>query len=41
MSRLGRRRCIYGFGFGNLKERYHLDDLSMDGKIILIWICNK
>jgi len=24
--------------FGNLKERYHLEDLDVDGNIILEWI---
>ena len=34
----GKERCIHGFGFGNLKERYHLEDLDVDGEIILEWI---
>jgi hypothetical protein len=38
---MGRRKCMHSFGFGNLKERYNLDNLSMDGKIILICICSK
>ena len=38
---MGRRKCIHNFGFGYLKERYNLDKLSMDGKIILICICSK
>jgi len=25
------------FGGGNLKERHHLEDLSVDGRIILEW----
>jgi hypothetical protein len=27
-----------GFWWGNLQERVHLEDLSIDGKTILIWI---
>jgi len=29
-----RRMCIHGFGV----ERYHLEDIDVDGKIILEWI---
>ena len=28
-------RCIQGFGGGNLKERDYLEDLHVDGGIIL------
>jgi len=31
-------RCIQGFGGGYLMERYHLEDLGVDGWIILKWI---
>ena len=27
-----------GFGWGNLKEREHLKDAGVDGRIILKWI---
>jgi len=30
-----------GFWCGNLRERNHLDDLEVDGKIILRWIFKK
>jgi hypothetical protein len=30
-----------GFRWGYLKERYHLDVIVMDGKIILKWILKK
>ena len=38
----GNVRCIQGFGEGNLgKERDHLEDLSVDLRIILKWILKK
>jgi len=32
---VARRKCIQGFDGGNLKERDHLEDLAVDGRIIL------
>jgi len=32
---------LYGFGEGNMKERDHLGDPSVDGRIILRWIFRK
>jgi hypothetical protein len=29
------------FWWGDLRERYHLEDIGVDGRIILIWILNK
>jgi hypothetical protein len=37
----GEERCIYGFGGGNLRERDHLGDQGVDGKIILKWVFTK
>jgi len=37
----GRREMHTGFWWGNLKERYHLEDLGIDRRIILKWILNK
>jgi hypothetical protein len=30
-----------GFGWGNLRERDHLEDSVVDGRIILKWIFRK
>jgi hypothetical protein len=30
-----------GVWWGNLRERDHLEDLEVDGRIILIWLCKK
>jgi hypothetical protein len=32
---LGEEKRIQGFGRENLKESYHLEDLGIDGRIIL------
>ena len=36
----GKQRCIRGL-CGNLRERDHLGDTSVDGRIILRWIFRK
>jgi hypothetical protein len=41
VSRLGRGRACTEFWWGNLRERDHWGDPSVDGKIILRWIFNK
>jgi len=35
---MGERRGVYRFWCGNLKERGHLQDPGVDGRIILRWI---
>jgi hypothetical protein len=35
---VGEERCLQGFGGGKLMERDHLEDLSVDGRILLRWI---
>jgi hypothetical protein len=37
----GQQRCIQGFGGGNIRERDHLEDLGVDGRIILRRIFKK
>jgi len=37
----GERRGIKGFGGGNLRERDHLEDPGVDGRIIFRWIFKK
>ena len=37
MARVGDRRGHTGFYWGDLRERDHLEDLGVDGKIILKW----
>jgi hypothetical protein len=37
----GEYRRIQGFGGGKLRERDHLENLGVDGRIILGWIFRK
>ena len=37
----GRREACTGFWWGNLRERDHLGDPGVDGRIILRWIFGK
>jgi hypothetical protein len=34
-------RRMYGFGCGHLIQRSHMDDLGVDGRIIIKWIFKK
>jgi hypothetical protein len=38
---MGRGKVYTGFGWGNLKERDHLEDPGIDRRIILRWIFKK
>ena len=38
---LGRGEVHAGFWWGNMRERDHLEDLGVDGRIILKWIFKK
>jgi len=37
----GEERRIQGFGGGNVRERDHLGDSGVDGRILLRWIIRK
>jgi hypothetical protein len=41
LARMGRREAYTGFWWGNLRERDHLGDTGVDGRIILKWILMK
>jgi hypothetical protein len=38
---MGKGEVHTGFRWGDLTERYHLQDLGIDGRIILKWIFKK
>jgi hypothetical protein len=38
---MGRRQTDIGFFGGKFRERYDLEDLDVDGKVILKWIFKK
>jgi hypothetical protein len=37
----GKERCIQGFGGGNLREKYLLENPGIDERILLRWIFRK
>ena len=41
VARMGRREAYTGFWWGKLREREHLGDSRVDGRIILRWILRK
>ena len=41
VTRMGESRGYTGFSRGNLRERNHLEDPGVDGKITLRWIVMK
>jgi hypothetical protein len=38
---LGERRSVQSFWYGNMREREHVEDLGVDGRIILRLILRK
>jgi len=41
VARMGTVEAYTGFWWRNLRERDHLEDPSVDGRMILRWICRK
>ena len=41
VARIGKGEAYTGFWWGNLRERVHFGDPSIDGMIILRWIFRK
>jgi len=41
LARMGREEVHTGFWLGKLRGRDHLEDLDLDGRIILRWIFRK
>jgi hypothetical protein len=41
IAHMGRGETYTGFWWGNLRERDHLEDPGVDGRIILRWIFRK
>jgi hypothetical protein len=41
VARMGPKEAYTGFWWGNLREREHLGDSGVDGRVILRWIFRK
>jgi hypothetical protein len=41
VARIGKVEVHRGFGLGDTMERYHLEDVSIDGTILLKWFFKK
>jgi hypothetical protein len=41
VARMGRGEVYTGFWWGNMRERVHLEELGVDGCIILRWMFRK
>ena len=41
VARMGERRGVYRIWWGNIRERDHLEDPGVDGRITLRWILRK
>jgi hypothetical protein len=41
VERIGERRCAYRVLVGKPERRNHLEDLVVDGRIVLKWISKK
>jgi len=41
VAHMRRGELYIGFWWGNLGERDHLEDIGIDGRIILFWIFGK
>jgi hypothetical protein len=41
VARIGDRKGAYRIWYGNLRERDNLEDLGIDGRVILKWVFKK
>ena len=40
-STYGEKRVAYRIGWGSLRERGHLEDVGLDGEIVLKWVLKR